>query len=60
MDTKALNFCLIVSIAVFQTFKVHFDDLLASIEDEKSKQIMAEHRWTNSWMTSVQKVKDLY
>ena len=37
-----------------------FGQTLESIERQKEEQQIAEERWTDSWHTSVEKVKQLY
>ncbi|KAH3795792.1 hypothetical protein DPMN_149353 [Dreissena polymorpha] len=41
-------------------YKAKFEATLQEIEEEKQRLLVAEQRWTDSWNTSVQKVKMLY
>ncbi|XP_064648966.1 coiled-coil domain-containing protein 180-like isoform X2 [Lineus longissimus] len=41
-------------------YKQKFEEILANIEEEKQCLITDEERWTDSWLTSVAKVKMLY
>jgi hypothetical protein len=43
-----------------QEYRQKFEEMLANIEDEKQRLITDEERWTDSWLTSVAKVKMLY
>ena len=43
-----------------QKYKEFFERCLAEIEAERQRLMVAEQRWTDSWHTSVKKVKLLY
>jgi len=44
----------------YQEYKSHFESTLQSIENSRQQHLVAEQRWTDSWHSSVQKVKNLY
>ena len=43
-----------------QDYKVQFEKTLVSIDEEKGRLAQDEQHWTTSWLTSVERVKDLY
>ncbi|KAK7495731.1 hypothetical protein BaRGS_00012951, partial [Batillaria attramentaria] len=46
--------------SAYEDYKVQFENTLAMIEEEKERLVRDEEHWTNSWLTSVQRVKDLH
>lgn len=44
----------------FVTYKNYFSETLKSIDDDRKKNELLEERWTNNWLTNVDKVKQLY
>lgn len=46
--------------SAYGDYKAQFEGTLVMIEDEKNRLARDEEHWTNSWQTSVQRIKDLY
>lgn len=44
----------------YQEYKRHFESTLASVALQQENQLITEQRWTDSWNSSVEKVKQLY
>ena len=47
-------------LSSLQKYKEFFERCLAEIEAERQRLMVAEQRWTDSWHTSVKRVKLLY
>ncbi|XP_076436919.1 coiled-coil domain-containing protein 180-like isoform X2 [Babylonia areolata] len=46
--------------SAYEDYKVQFEKTLSKIEEERERLARDEQHWTTSWLTSVQRIKDLY
>ncbi|KAK7094377.1 coiled-coil domain-containing protein 180-like isoform X2 [Littorina saxatilis] len=46
--------------SAYEDYKAQFEKTLANIEKDKDRLVRDEQHWTTSWLTSVQRVRDLY